>query len=72
MKTFATGLALIAALSFVPVQSAQAKGCIKGAVAGGIAGHLLHHHAILGAIAGCAIGHHIATQNARAAHHGHH
>ena len=72
MKTLAAGLALIAALSVMPLEAAQAKGCIKGAIAGGIAGHLLHHHAVLGAIAGCAVGHHIAAQNARAAHQGRH
>jgi hypothetical protein len=75
MKTLAAGLAVIAALSIVPLETAQAKGCLKGAVAGAIAGHYLHHHAVLGAIAGCAIGHHVAAQNARdarAAQHGHH
>jgi hypothetical protein len=63
MKTLAAGLAVIAALSFVPMESAQAKGCIKGAVAGGIAGHYLHHHAVLGAITGCIVGHHLANRH---------
>jgi len=75
MKTLAAGLAVIAALSIVPLETAQAKGCLKGAVVGAIAGHYMHHHAVLGAIAGCAIGHHVAARNAhdaRAAQHGAH
>jgi outer membrane lipoprotein SlyB len=44
------------------VQSAEAKGCLKGAAVGGAAGHLAGHHGILGAAAGCVIGRHEANK----------
>ena len=47
------------------VQSAEAKGCLKGAAVGGAAGHLAGHHGILGAAAGCVIGRHEANKRAQ-------
>ena len=55
----------VAALPFVSVSSAEAKGCIKGAIVGGVAGHYTVHHGLLGAAAGCAIGHHEAKKRER-------
>jgi hypothetical protein len=47
------------------VQSAEAKGCIKGEIVGGAAGHYMGHHGYLGAAAGCLIGRHQANKRAR-------
>ena len=49
---------------FAQVDTAAAKGCIKGAIVGGIAGHYMHHHGVVGAAAGCVIGHHEANKKA--------
>jgi outer membrane lipoprotein SlyB len=53
-----------AAILFVVAtfQSADAKGCLKGAAVGGVAGHFAGHHGILGAVAGCVIGRHDANK----------
>jgi len=60
MKTLIGCAAIIFALA--TVQSAEAKGCLKGAAVGGAAGHLAGHHGILGAFAGCVIGRHEANK----------
>jgi len=60
MKLFKT--ALLAASFALPLASAHAAGCLKGAVAGAAVSHIAGHHAILGAMAGCAIGHHAANK----------
>jgi hypothetical protein len=56
----AGALALIA-----QVDTAAAKGCIRGAIVGGVAGHYMGHHGFAGAAAGCVIGHHEANKKAR-------
>ena len=43
-------------------QTAEAKGCLKGAAVGGVAGHVAGGHGVLGAAAGCAIGRHQANK----------
>src|SRR5262249_22969094 len=55
----------VAALPFVSVSSAEAKGCIKGAIVGGVAGHYAGHHGMLGAAAGCLYGRHRAHEQER-------
>lgn len=56
---------LIAALAIgMPVEPAQAAGCIKGAIAGGLAGHAVGH-GVLGAAGGCVAGRTIANRSAR-------
>lgn len=57
--------ALLAAVAVLPIASANAAGCIRGAVVGGVAGHYLGHHGLLGAGAGCLIGRHHANKTAR-------
>ena len=64
MKTITTLLAAAAMLTLA-ANTAEAKGCVKGAVVGGVAGHLMHHHTILGAVVGCAVGHHEAVKHER-------
>ena len=57
-------VAVIAALSFLPLP-ANAAGCLKGAVVGGVAGHYAGHHGLLGAGAGCLVGRHYAKKRTR-------
>jgi len=65
MRTILVPAALIAALATgLPVQPAQAAGCIKGAIAGGLAGHVVGH-GVLGAAGGCFAGRSIANRSAR-------
>lgn len=65
MRTTLIPAALIAALATgLPVQPAQAAGCIKGAIAGGLAGHVVGH-GVLGAAGGCFAGRSIANRSAR-------
>jgi hypothetical protein len=53
------------AISIGSYQSANAKGCLKGAAIGGAAGHFAGHHGLVGAVAGCAIGRHEANKRQR-------
>ena len=64
MRTILIPAALIAALAIsLPVEPAQAAGCIKGAIAGGLAGHVVGH-GVLGAAGGCFAGRGIANRSA--------
>ncbi|HEY2782708.1 MAG TPA: hypothetical protein VGI90_18135 [Steroidobacteraceae bacterium] len=63
MKALVGCAAIVFALA--TVQSADAKGCFKGAAVGGVAGHYAGHHGILGAVAGCVIGRHEANKRAQ-------
>ena len=54
-----------ATLSLASYQTADAKGCLKGAAIGGAAGHYAGHHGFLGAAAGCIIGRHEAKKRER-------
>jgi hypothetical protein len=65
MKQVAVAAALIAMAVALPLGSANAAGCLKGAVVGGVAGHYVGHHGLLGAGAGCLIGRHHANKTAR-------
>ena len=60
--TIAAALSLIMAAG--AVDTAQAKGCIKGAAVGGLAGHVAGH-GVLGAAGGCVVGHHMASKRAQ-------
>ncbi len=65
MRTILIPAALVAALATgLPVEPAQAAGCIKGAIAGGLAGHVVGH-GVLGAAGGCFAGRSIANRSAR-------
>ena len=64
MKSIAIILAALA-ISVASYQSADAKGCLKGAAVGGTAGHFAGHHGLLGAAAGCVIGRHEANKRER-------
>ncbi len=65
MRTIFIPAALIAALATsLPIEPAQAAGCIKGAIAGGLAGHVVGH-GVLGAAGGCFAGRGIANRSAR-------
>jgi len=65
MRTILIPIALIAALATsLPIEPAQAAGCIKGAIAGGLAGHVVGH-GVLGAAGGCFAGRGIANRSAR-------
>jgi len=65
MRTILIPAALIAALATsMPIEPAQAAGCIKGAIAGGLAGHVVGH-GVLGAAGGCFAGRSIANRSAR-------
>ena len=65
MRTIFIPAALIAALATsMPIEPAQAAGCIKGAIAGGLAGHVVGH-GVLGAAGGCFAGRSIASRSAR-------
>ena len=63
MKISATLFAV--AVVALAANTADAKGCLKGAAVGGVAGHYARHHGVLGAIAGCAYGRHHAKEQAR-------
>jgi hypothetical protein len=55
---------LSAAVCLLTVQTANAKGCLKGAALGGVAGHMAHH-TFLGIFGGCAGGmyvHHLYSK----------
>ena len=56
---------LIVAAFAVAADSAEAKGCLKGAAVGGVAGHYAGHHGMLGAAAGCLYGRHRAKEQER-------
>ena len=64
MKSIAIILAALA-ISVASYQTADAKGCLKGAAVGGTAGHFAGHHGLLGAAAGCVIGRHEANKRER-------
>ncbi len=65
MRTILIPAALIAVLATsMPIEPAQAAGCIKGAIAGGLAGHVVGH-GVLGAAGGCFAGRGIANRSAR-------
>ena len=64
MKFIAIILAALA-ISVASYQTADAKGCLKGAAVGGTAGHFAGHHGLLGAAAGCVIGRHEANKRER-------
>ncbi len=65
MRTIFIPAALLAALATsMPIEPAQAAGCIKGAIAGGLAGHVVGH-GVLGAAGGCFAGRGIANRSAR-------
>ena len=65
MRTLLIPAPFIVALALgVPVEPAQAAGCIKGAIAGGLAGHVVGH-GVLGAAGGCFAGRGIANRAAR-------
>jgi outer membrane lipoprotein SlyB len=53
---------LVIATFAVTAESAEAKGCLKGAAVGGVAGHYAGHHGVLGAAAGCLYGRHRAKE----------
>ena len=61
MKHAILALALISSLT-VFSQTAEAKGCLKGAAVGGVGGHLAGGHGLLGAGAGCLVGRHMANK----------
>ncbi len=65
MRAMLIPATLIAALAVgMPIEPAQAAGCIKGAIAGGLAGHAVGH-GVLGAAGGCVAGRTIANRSAR-------
>jgi hypothetical protein len=55
-------------LAGLPLASAYAAGCVKGAAVGGVLGHVSGHHGVAGAAIGCAIGHHEAEKQDRYDH----
>ena len=61
MKHAILALALISSLT-VFSQTAEDKGCLKGAAVGGVGGHLAGRHGLLGAGAGCLVGRHMANK----------
>ncbi len=63
MRTIATLLAV--AVLALAADSADARGCLKGAVIGGVAGHYAGHHGLLGAAAGCIYGRRHAKEQER-------
>jgi hypothetical protein len=65
MKSVVAAAALIAIAGAVPLGSANAAGCLKGAAVGGVAGHFAGHHGLIGAGIGCLIGRHHANKMAR-------
>ena len=66
MKRLVVATALLAAAALLPIGSANAAGCLKGAMVGGVAGHFVGHgHGLLGAGVGCLIGRHHANRTAR-------
>ena len=66
MKVWTIAAALSLVLAAGAVDTAQAKGCLKGAAVGGLAGHVAGH-GILGAAGGCVVGHHMASKRAQQA-----
>ena len=64
MKSAAIAMALLVGMALLPVGSAQAAGCLKGAAVGGVAGHFAHH-GLIGAGVGCLVGRHEANKRAR-------
>jgi hypothetical protein len=65
MKLLLSVIAAGALALVAQVDTAAAKGCIRGAIVGGVAGHYLGHHGLMGAAAGCVIGHHEAAKRER-------
>jgi hypothetical protein len=63
MKTLPILLA-VAAFALA-ANTAEAKGCLKGAAVGGVAGHYAGRHGWLGAAAGCLYGRHRAKEQER-------
>jgi len=59
---------VLASLALAGTNTAEAKGCLRGAAAGAVAGHYAHHHAIAGAMIGCAAMHHHYAHKAREQH----
>lgn len=55
----------IAAALVSGINTAEAKGCLRGAAAGAVAGHYAGHHALAGAMVGCAAVHHHYAKQAR-------
>lgn len=66
MKFLTVAAALSLMLTAGAVDTAQAKGCLKGAAVGGVGGHLAGH-GVLGAVGGCVVGHHMASKRDRQA-----
>ena len=64
MKTKLFALTLVGLLSIFS-QTAEAKGCLKGAAVGGVGGHVAGGHGLLGAAAGCVVGRHMANKKAK-------
>ena len=65
MKTILAAAATAAILggALMMPNTADAKGCLKGAAVGGVAGHMVGNgHATAGAATGCAVGHHEANK----------
>ena len=65
MKRVLMAAALVAMAGAVPLGSANAAGCLKGALIGGVAGHYVGHHGLLGAGVGCLVGRHHANKVTR-------
>jgi uncharacterized protein YcfJ len=65
MKRLVMATVLLAVAGLLPIGSANAAGCLKGAVVGGVAGHYVGHHGLLGAGVGCLIGRHRANRVSR-------
>ncbi len=65
MKRLVMATALVAMAGVLPLGTANAAGCLKGAVVGGVAGHYVGHHGLMGAGVGCLVGRHHANKAAR-------
>lgn len=63
MKRLLVATALVAMAAALPIGTANAAGCLKGAAVGGVAGHFVGHgHGLLGAGIGCMVGRHHANK----------
>ena len=64
MKPAILVLALVSSFALFS-QTAEAKGCLKGAAVGGVAGYVAGGHGVAGAGAGCLVGRHMANKKAK-------
>ena len=64
MKYAIVTLAIVSSLAVIS-QTAEAKGCLKGAAVGGVGGQLAGGHGLIGAGAGCLVGRHMANKKAK-------